>query len=759
MRTFLLLAVALPLIAATGCAAQPLSSNGKSDYVIVVGDSADAPERTAAKELQTYLRQVTGADFPIQTEAEAEESAPAIFVGRTKRGDALAGSVDWARLGTDGILMKTAGPNLILAGGKPRGTLYAVYTFLEDSVGCRWWTSSESSIPQKRTLTIPPLSTVYVPKLQIREAYERDVNTSPDFAVRLKVNGHWTNIPPEYGGHRPTLGWCHTFYQLLPPDKYFAQHPEWYSEINGKRVGQAAQLCLTNEAGRKALTAAALEWLRKDPTADVISISQNDAGGYCQCPNCRAVEQSEGSPAGPLLRYVNAVADDIHREFPNVQVETLAYQWSRKAPLHVRPASNVTIRLCSFECDFAHPLDSDYNKDFRQDVLDWSRIAPRLAVWDYVTDFANYLLPFPDLKNLAPNIRFFVANNAQSVFEQGDAFTRAGDFVRLRAWLLAHLLWDPSRDPTQLTADFLNGYYGAAGPYLKQYLDVVNDSAMRGPTRVLCFQSNLEFLSAADLVQASRLFDQAQQAVANDPALLRRVTRERLPLENAILVRYEGVKQAWAASGAGTRALPSQQELADAFFRRVHALKVDSIGESQSLASYEAGIRSHLGSASAAPPPPGVAGLPPGSWRDVQESGFTLFGGPTAASIVDDPKASDGKAVRMPGGRQEWATQLVISRDLADALPGSWHAFAVVRSQPLQQSGLAFTIGVFDNQKNAAVAQQTIGLDRAGDGAYHTYDLGTWQFHQGMYIWVSPPGNAQAEEGVYVDRIYFVKAR
>src|SRR4051812_24695765 len=115
----------------------------------------------------------------------------------------LAPDVDFADLGHDGILIRVAGNKLLLTGGRPRGTLYAIYTFLEDVVGCRWWTSSEATVPHTPTLRIPDdLNITYTPKLRYREAFYEDVLDGKFVqAARLKVNGHHNRAPPEWGGH------------------------------------------------------------------------------------------------------------------------------------------------------------------------------------------------------------------------------------------------------------------------------------------------------------------------------------------------------------------------------------------------------------------------------------------------------------------------------------------------------------------------------------------------------------------------------
>jgi hypothetical protein len=525
-----------------------LAENGKTSYTIVIPKNAIEPEKTAASELQSYLKQITGADFPICDESWVKDDSPQILIGHSKAAERLVLDLDWTDLDNDGILIRTIGNNLILAGGNPRGTLYAVYTFLEDTLGCRWWTGTESYIPSKSLLQIPVLDTKYAPKLKYRETFYRDVNENPLFAAKLKLNGHFNDISSDYGGHYTIIGWCHTFHQFLPPEKYFVEHPEWYSLIDGQRVDNK-QLCLTNDEMRKEIVRVALDLIKKNPSSGIISISQNDIdGGNCQCENCKAIESEEGSPSGLLIRFVNSVAEDIQKVYPDMLVETLAYQYTLKPPAYVKPRSNVLIRLCNIGCDFGKPLDCDANGDFRDSMHKWSAIAPSLYVWDYVTDFASYMQPHPNMRVLAPNIRFFVANNTIGLFEQGDAGCSIGEFARLRAWVLAHLEWNPSADPIALTGEFLKGYYGNAAPYLRSYLDLIHDSLAKNDQKLSCYNTDLAFLTLDVMDKATKLFDNAEKAVVDDPVLSERVKRERMSLDYAWLLHFGDLKKEAAAN-------------------------------------------------------------------------------------------------------------------------------------------------------------------------------------------------------------------
>ncbi|MDR2627934.1 MAG: DUF4838 domain-containing protein, partial [Dysgonamonadaceae bacterium] len=438
-----------------------LSKNGKALYSIVLPDHPTAVESTAAKELKKYLDEITGADFAIMNESDADNTQPQIVVGNSSRAKALLPDVDADKLPYDGIVIETAGKNIILAGHPVRGALYAVNTFLEDAAKVRWWTSTESFVPENKKLTVPKLHVRYAPRLVYREALYKDAFHDETFASRMKCNGGIAQISPEYGNHHKFQYFVHSFYPILPPEIYSDSHPEWYSLIDGKRTFQGAQLCLTNEEMREQFIINALDALCKNPEADFISISQNDCAGACQCEKCRAIVKEEGSEAGPLIHFVNSVAEAVEEEFPGVWVETLAYWYTRKAPLKVKPRKNVVIRLCSIECSFSQPLGAgEQNKPFREDMEAWSKIADHLFVWNYVTNFSSYMLPQPNLHTLADDIRFFVRSNTIGLFEQGDAFCDAGDFVRMRNWVISRLMWKPELDENRLIDEFLSGYYG-----------------------------------------------------------------------------------------------------------------------------------------------------------------------------------------------------------------------------------------------------------------------------------------------------------
>jgi hypothetical protein len=756
MTTVALTALTALVTTAADVVPRELAFDGKSPYVILVPAAASPAETTAAGELRRYLQQVTGADLPILPETQAPAGRPFIAVGPCRLLGTLLPTLDLAKVGFDGIVMKTAGANLVLAGPPPRGTLYAVYTFLEDVVGCRWWTSTEQTVPARPTLAIPDLDVAYAPPLRSREAFYRDAFDGP-FAATLKLNGHFERIGPEYGGHLAIIGWCHTFFQILPPETYFAAHPDWYSEINGKRSAEGTQLCLANAAMRAEFVRIAKEWIRKDPNAGLISVSQNDWGGRCECAACRTLEQQEVNPSGPLLHFVNAVAAEIEKEFPEVLVETLAYQYTRQPPKLVRPRANVVIRLCTIECSYAQPLETGkQNETFRKDIEAWSAIAPRLYVWDYVTNFANYLLPHPNLRVLAPNLRFFIKNHTIGLFEQGDAGSGTGDFVRLRAWLLAHLMWDPSKDENALINEFLEGYYGPAAPFLRQYLDLLLDSAEATDVYLRCYlQDTGAWLPQAVLEKATAVYAQAAAAVAADPVLSERVRRERLPLDLVWLQHFSAGERVRAALGTPF-VIPGYADpkaAAEDFVALSLKHNVGQYAEGRPFPAFAEGLQRRF--RDPGPPPEACRALPRDTWVDFQDNAFTLHGVGNLAETVRDAAAADGYAARMPGSHQEWAVQQPLSDDLVAGNP--WRVVVVVRCETQATAGLAMTLGVYDERTRAGLVVKEVQIPEVRGDAYRAIDLGPVTVHGGAYVWVAPPRRPDEVTAVYVDRVYLVR--
>ena len=538
---------------------------------IVIPPHATRVERFAADELAEGLGRVTG-EAHVVVDREPD-SGLRYLVG----GDPLQ-EAPWK---TDEIRLVRMGDRIVLTGDPTRGPIYAVNEYLERFTGVRWWTKSESAYPRRPDFAPPKeLDIRYAPPFAYRETLYLDTLSDARFKVRMKCNvtsqtryvlppAEEEFVPPEMGGNHRLVFFkgrrssYHSFFEVLPPEKWFKVHPEWYAfdAKTGERSVKRGQLCVTDEAMAAEYIRETLRLLRENPECDSIQVSQNDVNGYCECQKCRVRADAEGSWSGPYLEFANKVAEAVEKEFPNVMVDTFAYQFTSKAPKTIRPRRNVLVRLCDNECAFNRPLSDSpsgwtKNASFMSNLGDWSRVADgRLYIWDYQANFTSYMLPHPNLHVFADNIRTFRKFGAVGVFEQGDALCPVGDFVALKQYVTAHLLWNPDLDWRALRDEFLSGYYGAAvGKHLAKVLEIAEGSVTRpGVTGMGCYHKNITDWISVEAAQAALAEIEAAQSLARQVGepYVRRVRAVRMAWDHARILNWDR----WAQTGDRAEAI------------------------------------------------------------------------------------------------------------------------------------------------------------------------------------------------------------
>jgi hypothetical protein len=507
-----------------------LFEQGRTDYSIVVAPDASNSEKWAAEELRRWLSEVGGAPFTVRTEDGPGQADPekVIAVGWNSRTQKILGGNILAPNDTDeSFNYRSVGPAILIWGGKERGTMYGVMSFLEREMGVRFYTPKVTVTPKKPRYRFTGLSYSEKPGVRVRNDFYYEA-FEPIWAARNRVNGAM--------GYREQPGglecyWAvHTFYPLMPPEEFFKDHPEYYSLLDGKRTADHAQLCLSHPDVLRIITERIKQKMRELPQYLIYDVSQNDWSNPCACPGCRAIVDREGSQAGPIIQFVNQVADQVKAEFPGKFIGTLAYSYTRKPPKTVKPRENVVVRFCSIECCFAHDfLNCPENQSFVEDMKGWAAIARHIYIWDYVVNFSHYTMPYPNFRVLRPNIQFFRDHNAIGIMEQAAYQSRGGEFAELRAYLLAKLLWNPEAQVEPVLNDFMYGYYGRAGQYVRAYFDLLHGRLTPETHIHLGLQHDDKLFSDDFVRQAEALFDQAE-AVADTEEIRQRVEMARLPV-------------------------------------------------------------------------------------------------------------------------------------------------------------------------------------------------------------------------------------
>lgn len=496
---------------------------GEPEYRIVTAAHSSIIEKQAARLLQEYIQKISGATIPIYTDQDRPVKNEIIvgFSNRTsdKKWQKLEG-----KLAPDGYQISTEKGKLLILGGEHKGTIYGVVELLEKYLGCRKYSPTVEYVPQRTTIAFARIHISDQPANTFRVVYGRFSQNEA-----YKTWQRLDNVDDMFAEGFMV----HTLGRLIPWQRYFSTNPEYFALVNGKRV--IDQPCLSNPEVFRIVTEELKEEMAKQPDKRVWSVSQNDNFSYCQCPACRAAIEEEGSPAGPIIRFINKVAE----QFPDKIISTLAYEYSRSAPKVTKPRDNVQIMLCTIELNRSKSIESDsMSRQFVQDFADWGKISKDIYLWDYTVNFSHHLSPFPNLHVLQPNIRFFTRNGAHEQFQQSN--TDVGhEFSELKSYLISRLLWNPNINADSVIDDFLNGYYGKAASFIRQYINLLEWECIRSGERLDIFEPPTmhagSFLSADNMAAYNNLFDEAEASVKDQSEILQRVKVARLPIEYAAM--------------------------------------------------------------------------------------------------------------------------------------------------------------------------------------------------------------------------------
>ena len=596
--------------------------HGRPAARIEIPETAGAVERRAAEILRSSILKMSGVDLPVLAAGEpGKPGVAAVGFPPKDLPPVIASSLSSLR--PDGFLVGTSSGNLYIVSGGGKGAIYGVVHLLEKYFGCRRYSPTAEVFPPRDDLALGCLFESDNPVNEVR-VVNGEFALDADYLDWMRLHDHRDLYGTGY--------YVHTLQRLVPWQTHFAAHPEYFALMNGKRI--IDQPCLSRPEVFDIAVAKLREDMAAEPDRRIWSVSQNDNPSYCQCPECLAAIEEEGSPAGPVLRFVNRVA----ALFPGKTISTLAYQYSRPAPRLTRPAPNVEVMLCTIELNRSLPIAEDPSSaSFVRDIEAWSRICGNLYLWDYTVNFSHHVSPFPNLHVLQPNIRFFVDHGVRKHFQQTN--TGPGhETSELKAYLLARLLWNPRADVDAVTGDFLDGYYGKAGGIIGQYTRSLGAALRRSGAKLDIYEPPAahagDHLSAGDVASYNALFDRAEAAAAGDPSTLARVRTARLPLMYAMLETGKndmfGPRGFYKEKGGRFVAEPRMAELIDDFYERCRAGGVRTLNESGlTPEAYRDGVKRFI---------------------DVQVEGNLAFRRPVAADPPPSPKYAVGDPAVLTNG-------------------------------------------------------------------------------------------------------------
>ncbi|NSW58236.1 MAG: DUF4838 domain-containing protein [Armatimonadetes bacterium] len=403
-------------------------------WTIVEATGATESEQTAATELRNYFRRICGEWFEIEPEERRVDDRPAIYVGNTQF--ARRHGLRTEEMAGEEYVLRRAGNSLILCGGRPRGAFYAVAQFLEGFCGVRWLTlAGEEFVPLRPDLRLPRVDRRSRPAFVDRDLIPPhhwprtgwyDDATRSRLARALAfghINGRapsiylGTDAPSQrYGGHIRGNHHGHTIRWYLPPEKHFAEHPDFYALRGGKRVDSG--LCKTNPAMRdtyfRNITEAISSGAADADNGFIFHISDEDGPPQvCECPDCRAADAHYGGAnVGQMLDFLNWLAERGREVWPaGTALETLAYSGYETPPPSGVIRDDVIIRFAPIHKCHWDQLDAAVNRRDLANLKGWLKLAKDVRIWDYPHQYGSGAEPVSSL-----------------------AITRRGD-PGLRAWV------------------------------------------------------------------------------------------------------------------------------------------------------------------------------------------------------------------------------------------------------------------------------------------------------------------------------------
>ena len=239
---------------------------------------------------------------------------------------------------------------------------------------------------------------------------------------------------------------------------------------------------------------------------------------------------------------MNRIAAEVAKQYPDVTIDTLAYNYSLPAPKVTKPAENVCIRLSTINCHFNHAIknaDCYGCSQFRKAIKEWGAICENIYVWDYSTNYRYYIATFPNFHVLRENMKFYAENNVKGIFVQGNATGPSGEFGELRAYLISKLLMNPYMSKAEYDThmnEFLAAYYGAGWENILKYIDSYTLYAKYSIEGMGIYSSPLTVLSKKGLADEKDKYNalwDAAEAAAGDR--LEYVQRSRLQLRYLLL--------------------------------------------------------------------------------------------------------------------------------------------------------------------------------------------------------------------------------
>jgi len=771
------------------------SKDGVANCVIVIPDAPLPTEVKASEELKNNFKEICNTDFSVIKESELKKGLPYISVGNTNLAKNAKLGMFSVGIKEEGFAIIAKDGNLFLLGGSRRGPLYAAYGLLEEDMGVRWYDKNGvKRIQKSKNLIIKYVPRQFNPKFETRfpglvESFDSD------FCLRNRINPFFfSTLPNELGGSTYPWGLCHTLLRIITPEEYFATHPEYFSEHNGKR--EPGQLCLSNPDVIKLLTEKTKKIL-KENSSKYISLSPMDGVPLCDCEKCNELDKKEGSKAATLINALNQIGNNIKEEFPDRKILTLAYLDYYVPPKTIKPVDNVVVQICSDSHDWSYPFCTIPETDkFSQGLKQWVKNGAETMIWMYTDNYDHALIPNPNMELVGENLKYLAKSGAGGVFMQDNCWGIGNNSGYMRSWVWGKQLWNPNLDTKSLMKDFIYGYYGESAEPIWKYQELLlslweDNHKKPHNIRTKPYTTNSEnplmvwdnggirfgcdiSLYTDDFVKKSLTLLNEAQKLVKTPELLDRVNLMRAQIIYLAIGKglgYYTVSNSYVSSkdvkAGNVSNFPYYEKLWNDLDEVIKKENIKKFSEVYSyddapmkMAQWKAILDKKLVFPIKYSNCP-IAGEENSSWVDLEEDYFKYAVGENEiCKRVDDLSANNKRAAYMSSKESNWYIQYELKQLLDCGVDfNTVDLYVVYKVIYNGSSELAFNFGVYDAKNPTYYIMSGFNGNDTVDGNYTTKKMGSLTTEQckNSYIYFSQQKDGiKFSDSMYIDRIIAV---
>ncbi len=595
-KMFLTILAAIGLTGITAAAKdEKFAVDGKPLYVIAKPVNAKPTEARAASELAAYLKKITDVEFQIVEETAVPEGQKAVYTGQSAY--AAKAGIDFSKLAAEEwIIQMQPDGDLILTGGSLVGIIYSVYDYLE-RCGVRWYDEAAEVVPKDKNLAVERLFNHWyhfdtknpIPIKRLEADAKRLVGPNGRMYIRRKpsfsgrhiydtldsdaASGRFkernkafsltqaeTGFKWAHGGNRPH----HTFGDFAsdwPKDKaeLFTRDKDGKPMIPTPDGGGAGQICLTNPEARQRVLDKLRQFIKNDREKAakggyaypvVYDISQNDNNNKCTCKDCMAIAEREGSYSATNIDFINWIAKNISKEYPDVMLRTFAYMYTAEPPKTMRTEPNVIIHMAILGAEFGNkyneydsirPIEHPVNASTLSLIKEWSNHTDHIRHWQYWKIYLEVPQPLERIEAVKKDMKFAAQNHISDFFIEFED-PAWNNFFALTRYLGYKLMDDVSANPDYIVSDFLKGFYGDAAHEMESLIRYMAKRQDELKERI--GDVSLSERYYLDNHYFNTVFEHLAKAEerVSDPAIKARIRREYPMFISALMQRWQHLR-------------------------------------------------------------------------------------------------------------------------------------------------------------------------------------------------------------------------